>query len=142
MAVANTLAYYNMATMEVCHPLDGVTNLEYNLLWFLTPKKLIFFKWKALAFNRDRCCHLALCLQLIPFLCGCKKLYSTWPKLASPKETFLEWCLRVWRKIETKNKMNYVWPIWLYSTKLHNHSHYVWKDLLLRISRTLDNDID
>jgi hypothetical protein len=137
MAVANTLAYYNKATMELCHPLEGVTNLEYNLLCFLTPNKIIFSKWKALAFNRNRCCHLTLCLQLILFHCGFKKLYSTLPKLASPKETPLEWCLRVWRKIETKNKMNFVWPIWLYSTELHNQSHYVWKDLLLRISRMI-----
>ncbi len=47
------------------HPLDGVTNLKYKLLCFLTPNKK--FSKKALAINQDRCCHLALCLQLILF---------------------------------------------------------------------------
>jgi hypothetical protein len=55
------------------HPLDGVTNLKYNLLYFLTPNKKNFKEKKAIAFNRDRCCHLAICLQFIlshcPLLC-------------------------------------------------------------------------
>ncbi len=54
-------------TMGLYHPLDGITNLEHNLLCFLTPNKITFSKQKALAFNRDRCWHLALCLQLILF---------------------------------------------------------------------------
>jgi hypothetical protein len=33
------------------HPLDGVTNLEYNLLCFLTLNKIIFSKQKTVAFN-------------------------------------------------------------------------------------------
>jgi hypothetical protein len=48
------------------HPLDGNTNLKYKLLCFLTPNKKNS-KRKALAFNQDRCCHLALCLRLILF---------------------------------------------------------------------------
>jgi hypothetical protein len=28
--------------MGLYHPLDGITNLEYTLLCFLTPKKIIF----------------------------------------------------------------------------------------------------
>ncbi len=48
------------------HPLDGTTNLKYTLLCFLTSNKKISDK-KALAFNRDRCCHLAVCLRLILF---------------------------------------------------------------------------
>jgi hypothetical protein len=49
------------------HPLDGVTNSKYRLLPFLT--KIFFGKTKkALAFNRDRCGHLALCLPLILFI--------------------------------------------------------------------------
>jgi len=48
------------------HPLDGITNLKYKLLYFLTPNKKNS-KRKALAFNWDRCCHLALCLRLILF---------------------------------------------------------------------------
>ncbi len=50
------------------HSLDGVTNPKYKLLHFI--QLTIFFKKKrALAFNRNRCCHLALCLRLILFHC-------------------------------------------------------------------------
>ncbi len=52
--------------MGLYHPIDGDTNLKYKLLFLLTPSKKIS-KRKALALNRDRCCHLALCLQLILF---------------------------------------------------------------------------
>jgi hypothetical protein len=53
-------------SMELYHALDGITNLKYKLLYFLTPNKKKL-KRKALAFIRDRCCHLAICLQLILF---------------------------------------------------------------------------
>ncbi len=52
--------------MGLYHPLDGVTNLKYKLLYFLIPNKKNS-KRKALAFNWDRCCHLAICLWLILF---------------------------------------------------------------------------
>jgi len=52
--------------MGLYHPLDGDTNLKYKLLHFLTPNKKIQ-RQKALAFNRERCCHLVFCLQLILF---------------------------------------------------------------------------
>ncbi len=55
--------------MGLYHPLDGVTNLKSKLLYFLTPNKKIS-KRKALAFNRNRCCHLAFCLWLILFHCA------------------------------------------------------------------------
>jgi len=48
------------------HPLNGITNLKYKLMCFLTINKKIS-KRNALAFNWDRCCHLALCLRLIVF---------------------------------------------------------------------------
>jgi hypothetical protein len=53
-------------TMGFYRALDGVTNLKYRLLFskHLTKE---FSKRKALAFNRDRCWHLALCLRLILF---------------------------------------------------------------------------
>jgi hypothetical protein len=51
------------------HSLDGVTNPEYKLLHFIQLTKFLGKEEKALAFNRDRCCHLALCLQLILFYC-------------------------------------------------------------------------
>ncbi len=38
------------------HPLDGITNPEYKLLHFI--QLTIFRKKEALAFNRDRWCHL------------------------------------------------------------------------------------
>jgi hypothetical protein len=52
--------------MGVYRPPDGITNLKYKLLYFLTPNKKNS-KRKALAFDRDRCCHLAICLWLILF---------------------------------------------------------------------------
>ncbi len=52
--------------MGLYHPLDCITNVKYKLLYFSTPNKKIS-KRKALAFNRDRCCHLAICLWLILF---------------------------------------------------------------------------
>ncbi len=63
--------------MWLDRPLDGVTNPKHKLLHFLTTK---FFckENKALAFNRDRCCHLVLCLQLILFHCiVCDKKRTT-----------------------------------------------------------------
>jgi hypothetical protein len=56
-------------TIGLHHPLDGVTNPEYKLLHFI--QITIFCKEKkALPFNRDGCCHLALCLWLILFHCN------------------------------------------------------------------------
>jgi hypothetical protein len=52
--------------MGLYHPLDGDTNLRYKQLYFLTPNKRISKK-KALAFNRDRGCHLVLYLGLVLF---------------------------------------------------------------------------
>jgi hypothetical protein len=60
------LMFSSFDGMGLYHPPDGVTNLKYKLLCFLIPNKK-FSKRKVLAFNRDRCCHLALCLQLILF---------------------------------------------------------------------------
>jgi hypothetical protein len=46
--------------------LECVTNPKYKFLHFLIT--IIFYKDKrALAFNQDSCCHLALCLWLILF---------------------------------------------------------------------------
>jgi hypothetical protein len=53
--------------MRLCHPPDGSTSPEYKLLCFITSKKFFCKEKNALAFNRDRCCHLVICLQLIPF---------------------------------------------------------------------------
>jgi hypothetical protein len=76
--------------MGVYHPLDGVTNLKYKLLYFLTPNKKIS-KRKALAFNRDRCCHLAICLQLILFhLLDILTTYSVKKNLKSKYKTCIQ----------------------------------------------------
>ncbi len=67
----NTTDHLNLASkyfnrIGLHHPLDGVTNPKYKLLHFI--HLTIFCKKKrALAFNQDRCCDLALCLQLILF---------------------------------------------------------------------------
>ncbi len=52
--------------MRLCHPPDGSPSPKYKLPCIITTK--IFCKEKnTLAFNWDRCCHLVLCLWLIPF---------------------------------------------------------------------------
>ncbi len=59
---------------RLCHPPDGSTSPKHKLLCFITAKK--FCKEKnALAFNWDRCCHLVLCLRLIPFHYDNKEWY-------------------------------------------------------------------
>ncbi len=63
----NTLAYFTTALMRLCHPPDGSTSPKYKLLCFITTKKICKEK-NALAFNQDRCCHLVLCLRLIPLI--------------------------------------------------------------------------
>ncbi len=50
--------------VELYHLLDGIINLRYKLLCFLTPNKNIS-KRKALAFNQVKYCNLVLCLGLI-----------------------------------------------------------------------------
>jgi hypothetical protein len=53
-----------LVPMGLYHPIDGVANLKYKL-YFLTPDKKKNSERNALAFNWDRCCHLAICLLLI-----------------------------------------------------------------------------
>jgi hypothetical protein len=55
----------DVPSMRLSHPPDGSTSPKYKLLCFITTKKICKEK-NALAFNRDRCCHLVLCLRLIP----------------------------------------------------------------------------
>ncbi len=50
-----------LSVMGLYHPLDGITNSKYKLLHFLTTKIKFCKEKKALAFNQDRCEHLALC---------------------------------------------------------------------------------
>ncbi len=63
---ANANVWMNLIAIGLYHPRDGITNPKYKLLHFLTTK-LIWKDRKALAFNRGRYCHLALCLLLILF---------------------------------------------------------------------------
>ncbi len=63
---SSSVNYAPISVIGFHRPLDGLTNLKYKLLCFLTPNKK-FSERKALAFNQDRCCHLALCLRLILF---------------------------------------------------------------------------
>jgi hypothetical protein len=55
---------FELSIIGLYHPLDDITNPKCKLLHFFT---ITFFnkEKKALAFNRDRCCHLVLCLRLI-----------------------------------------------------------------------------
>jgi hypothetical protein len=50
----------NIHLIGLHHLLDGVTNPEYKLLYFIQQTKFFCKEEKALAFNQDRCCHLAL----------------------------------------------------------------------------------
>jgi hypothetical protein len=68
---------FNIDYKGLYHPLDGATKPKYKLLCLLTTKKIGKEK-KALAFNWNRCCHLVLCLQLIPFHC-----LTQWPRLTA-----------------------------------------------------------
>jgi hypothetical protein len=56
-----------MLQIGLYRPLDGITNHKYKLMHFLTAKYVFCNDKKTLAFNRDKCCHLLLCLQLILF---------------------------------------------------------------------------
>jgi hypothetical protein len=67
MRTENTLFLVHLIGLH--HPLDGITNPEYTLLCFIQLTKFFCKEKKALAFNQDRCCHLALCLRLILFHC-------------------------------------------------------------------------
>ncbi len=70
--------YNNSDIIGLHHPLDGVTNPEYNLLCFIQVTKVFCIEKKPLAFNRDMCCHLALSLWLILFH-YIKKFYNIGP---------------------------------------------------------------
>jgi hypothetical protein len=60
-------------------PLSGITYPKYILMCFLTT--LIFYSQKkALAFNRDRCRHLTLCLRLILFCCTWKSNFGSFDR--------------------------------------------------------------
>ncbi len=50
--------------MKLCHPPDGSTSPKYKVL---IHHNLFYQIQNALAFNRDMCCHLVLCLRLLPF---------------------------------------------------------------------------
>ncbi len=53
--------------MRRCHPPDDSTSPKYKLLCFKLENNLFCQIKNALAFNRDMCCHLVLCLRLLPF---------------------------------------------------------------------------
>jgi len=54
------------------------------LLYFLTPNKNDF-KEKGTSFYRDRCCHLAICLQLILFHCSWTIFALAYYRLCCPE---------------------------------------------------------
>jgi hypothetical protein len=93
--------------MGLYHPLDGNINLKYKLLCFLTPNKKLSKK-KALAFNRERCCHQALCLRLILF-----HLYQLCQFLLTVNSCNV----RVFYKMIYSNELDLFWTTTLF---LHN----------------------
>jgi hypothetical protein len=68
-ALVEKAKVFYLRPMRLCHPQDGSTSPKYKLLCSITTKNFSNKK-NALAFNRDRCCHLVLCLRLIPFHSG------------------------------------------------------------------------
>jgi hypothetical protein len=52
----------------VCNTPDGITSISSCIF---NHHNLFYQIQNALAFNRDTCCHLALCLQLLPFHWTC-----------------------------------------------------------------------
>jgi hypothetical protein len=62
MAAAKIFSVKAGTSVGLYHPLDGVINPKYKLLHFLTTKNKFCREEKALAFNWDRCCHLAVFL--------------------------------------------------------------------------------
>ncbi len=72
---------YSGGTIGLQHPLYGITNPRYTLLRFIQLTNFFCKEKKALAFNQDRCCHLALCLWLILFHCSFFGLFLTNLKL-------------------------------------------------------------
>jgi hypothetical protein len=66
------------AKMFTLNLLDGITNPEFKMMCFIQLAKLFCKEKKALVFNRNRCCHLALCLRLSSIQIEClKHLHQT-----------------------------------------------------------------
>ncbi len=96
--------------MRLCHPPDGSTSPKYKLLCFITTKKICKEK-NALAFNWNGCCHLVLCLRLIPFQkklgknTGCKG-FSVWKDesgFTSWAESGRRWWTQPWSRPESRS---------------------------------------
>jgi hypothetical protein len=80
----------SVSSMGLHHPLEGITNPKYKLLHFWATKMKLYKEKKALALNRNRCCHLVLCLQLILFHCVC---LSIMPACLSMFPLFIRLCV-------------------------------------------------
>ncbi len=65
--ISNPTLLRSYIVMGLHHPLDGKTYPKYKLLLHFIQLTKNFLQREALAFNRNRCCHLALCLRLILF---------------------------------------------------------------------------
>jgi hypothetical protein len=69
LQIVLVLNFIVLSVMRFCQPPEGNTSPKYKLLCFITNN--FFCKEKnSPAFNRDRCCHLVLCLPLIPLHCN------------------------------------------------------------------------
>ncbi len=82
--------------MRLCHPPDGSTSPKYTLLRF-KPPWLFYQIQNALSFNQDTCCHLVLCLWLLPF---------HWVLNEANNKVQSLGCLSFWQNVElTKRPM-------------------------------------
>jgi hypothetical protein len=64
-----TLATLTLSIMRLCQPPDGNTSPKYKLLHFFINNDFFYQETNELAFNRDTCCHLVICLRLIASHC-------------------------------------------------------------------------
>ncbi len=85
---AEFVKWLKIQQMRLCHPPDGSTSPKYKLLCFIISKKIGKEK-NALAFNRDRCRHLVLCLRLIPSLLLKVSLVDTFYNICYYKKVIL-----------------------------------------------------
>ncbi len=63
----NSLCKLIIKSLHTVYVIQWGSVTQYKLLCFITTKIFFGKEKNTLAFNRDRCCHLVLCLQLIPF---------------------------------------------------------------------------
>jgi hypothetical protein len=75
--------------IRLCHPPDGSTSPSISCC-VLNHHNLFYQIQNAPAFNQDTCCHLGLCLRLLPFhYLPCPRFYNRLQMLAIDKRPSL-----------------------------------------------------